>query len=112
VFDLPSEKMIDIQREVIKNDMDYNKIAPINQFNEPTMSVSANCPNLIMSLANHRTVVNTKNEGTEKEAEVYKDHSDAMRIGRAGIADHRYKDPKQANRMISPIMGSGGGFFG
>jgi hypothetical protein len=95
VFELPPVKMIDIQREVIKNDMNYNKLVEVSQFNEPTFSIAPRCQNLRMSMKNHRLDIDKNGEAKEKESEKFKDFSDALRIGRAGLHDFQYQDPAQ-----------------
>jgi hypothetical protein len=89
VFNLPNEKIIDIQKNNIIKDLQYNTIIPVNSFNEPSLFISSKCQNLIMSLKNHRL-----EEQTEKEAEKYKDASDTMRILYATIHDIRFEDPQ------------------
>jgi hypothetical protein len=68
--------------------MQYNKLMPICDANEPSAFVSGNCRNLIQGLLNHRCI-----ENSEKEDETYKDFSDSYRIGRAGIVDCQWRDP-------------------
>jgi hypothetical protein len=80
-FSCPQPKIIDIQREKILTAMRYNKGAPINEFNQPNFYVAPWCRNLIQSLKFHRTI-----EKSEKEDPKYKDFSDALRVGFAGMA--------------------------
>lgn len=77
---LPEIKKLDAQRETIHADMLYNQHQERNAFNEPSFSVSPRCKNVITSLLNHRL-----EEDTDKEDEKFKDPSDALRIGYAGI---------------------------
>jgi phage terminase large subunit len=107
-FELPPEKMIDIQRERIKADMEYNKLLPISQFNEPTFSVAPRCQNLIASLKNHRLEIDKQGETKEKESEKYKDFSDALRIGYAGLHDFKYRDPNTKETSLSQYFPTGG----
>lgn len=95
VFSLPPEKQIDIQRQVIQSFMEYNTFAPVNEFNKPRFSVDPKCKNLILSLKNHRLEEDPhrKGEMKEKEAEKYKDFSDALRIGSAII--EKYESPNK-----------------
>jgi hypothetical protein len=86
LFDCPAEKMIDAQRNQITEQMKYNKMLDIGEFNEPEEYVFPRCRNLIQSYQNHRC-----EEGSEKEDEKYKDPSDARRILNAGIANWKYK---------------------
>lgn len=91
-FMMPREKIIDGQREVIRTDMSYNKLMPIGPFNQPGFSVDPRCRNMIAALTHHRL-----EEDKEKEAEKYKDFSDALRIDYAGINDIDYVKPGQNN---------------
>lgn len=93
LFELPSEKIIDIQRNVIKQDMQYNTLMEIGLYNQPTFYVSPRCKNLIQSLMNHRL-----EEDSEREDSRYKDFSDALRICYAGISTTRWQDPNPNKR--------------
>jgi len=88
LFQMPKERIIDIQRDVIHTDMLFNKLQSRSQFNEPSFSVSPSCRNLIASLTNHRL-----EEDSEKESEKYKDPSDALRINWAGFSNMEWEDP-------------------
>jgi phage terminase large subunit len=88
LLELPAIKILDAQREVLHSDMLWNQNAERNQFNEPSFSVSPKCKNVISSLLNHRLEAET-----DKEDERYKDPSDALRIGWAGIDE--WKDPEE-----------------
>lgn len=96
LFELPSEKIIDVQREVIKKDMQYNTLAEVNQYNQPSFYVSPRCKNLIQTLTNHRL-----EEDSEKESAKFKDFSDALRICYAGLATYRWVDPNPNKRAMS-----------
>jgi hypothetical protein len=87
LFDMPPERIIDVQRDAILMDMDYNKLMPLGPFNDPNLVVLPHCKNVRQTLANHRCV-----EGKEQEDDKYKDFSDALRITWAGMADCPYKD--------------------
>lgn len=110
LFNLPAEKMIDSQRQVLQKYMDYNKMAPINDFNRTRFSVDPKCQNVILSLKNHRLEDDPHRRGElkEKESEKYKDFSDALRIASSSI--ERYKSPiaKVKTRSYAPA----GGAFG
>jgi len=93
LLQLPDIKKLDSQREVIHADMLWNLHQERNQFNEPTFSVAPRCKNLISSLLNHRL-----EEDTDKEDEKYKDPSDALRIGYAGIQP--YEEPRENAREL------------
>ena len=100
LLDLPPEKTIDIQRQVITDDLFYNKHAPESEFNMPNLSIDPSCKNLIASLSNHRL-----EEGKEKESEKYKDFSDALRIMFAGLDSMRYKTKQVTQRRLPPRSG-------
>lgn len=90
LFNLPPEKMIDSQRQVIQKYMDFNTFAPINEFNMPRFSVDPKCKNVRLSLKNHRLQEDNARTGElkEKESEKYKDFSDALRIASASITKY------------------------
>lgn len=88
VLDMPAEKLLSTMKSVLGDELKYNKLIPIGEWNEPVALVHPRCKNLIQSLTNHRCI-----EGKEQEDETYKDFSDAWRIGRAGIVDNRWRDP-------------------
>jgi hypothetical protein len=90
IFDMPSEKIIDVQKDLIHKDFQYNHLVPITVHNEPNLFISPRCENLVEALKNHRL-----EEGSEREAEKYKDFSDTLRLTYATIADFRYNDPTQ-----------------
>lgn len=92
ILDMPAEKVIDVQRQVIVNDLSYNTHAPVSQFNEPALSIDPSCRNLITSLSNHRL-----EEGKEKESEKYKDFSDSLRLLYAGLSTMNYEKPTEEN---------------
>jgi phage terminase large subunit len=93
VFELPPEKIIDIQRDAIKKDMQYNRLVGISALNEPCFYVAPHCKNVIQSLKNHKL-----EEDSEVEQEKFKDFSDSLRIGWAGMACHPWVDPKPKQR--------------
>jgi hypothetical protein len=90
---LPPIKTLDAQRETIHADMLWNANQARSPFNEPSFSVSPRCKNVILSLQNHRL-----EEESDKEDERYKDASDALRIGYAGIDP--WKDPQAKDKPI------------
>jgi len=90
-FEMPAEKIIDVQRESIIRAMTYNKLVPIGDYNSPDLIVLPHCKNVRQSLLNHRCV-----EGEEKEDDKYKDFSDALRICFAGMQDEKWRDPTAA----------------
>lgn len=96
VFDCPDEKLIDVQKNSIVEDMRYNTLNPLTAMNEPSFSVEPSCNNLIDSLRNHRL-----EEDSEKEAEKYKDFSDAMKILWAIMAEWKYVDPEAKKKTTT-----------
>lgn len=92
LFNMPFEKIIDVQRDKIIQDMQYNTLLPISDYNMPNLYISPRCHNLIESLSNHRC-----EEDSEKESEKFKDFSDCARILYAGFSDIKYKDPSKVN---------------
>jgi hypothetical protein len=102
IFNLPNEKCIDVQRQNIIKDLQYNTLLPVSPTNEPRLFISARCKNLIASLKNHRC-----EENTEKENAKYKDFSDCARILYATIDNFEYQDPRLmvmdgANKFTDP----------
>jgi len=89
IFNLPNEKTIDIQRQNIIKDLQYNTLLPTSPTNEPRLFISARCKNLIASMKNHRC-----EENSEKENAKYKDFSDSLRLTYAILCDFEYQDPK------------------
>ncbi len=98
---LPNIKTLDAQREAIHSDMLWNTLQDRTPFNEPSFSVSPKCKNLIASLLNHRL-----EEESDKEDERYKDASDALRIGYAGILP--YEDPTEKPVLVHDLADYGG----
>lgn len=88
LFTRPREKIMDAQKDVIKKDLEWNRLVPISEFNEPAFSVDPSCRNTIMSFENHRL-----EESSESESEKYKEPSDVARIIWAGLNMFKYIDP-------------------
>lgn len=88
LFTMPAETTIDSQRQFIHKLMDYNKLAPMNVFNQPQFSVSKKCRNVTATLMSHRL-----EELSEKESEKFKDYSDAIRI-LFSVVD-KWRDPQK-----------------
>ncbi len=85
VLTMPKERVIDVQRDNIIDEMKYNHLIEISDFNTPMYFIMPWCKNVIQSLENHRC-----EEESEKEDEKYKDPSDALRILNAGMQDIDY----------------------
>jgi len=92
---MPAERIIDVQRDVITKDLQYNKLATINAFNEPNLFIAPWCTNMINSFKNHRL-----EEDSEKEAEKYKDFSDALRILYATIDGIKYRPAVEKKEAV------------
>lgn len=107
-FSMPREVKIDAQRPLIHQMMFYNKYAPISEYNQPQFSVAKKCVNMRMALKNHRMEDSTLRASGEKEAEKYKDMSDAMRIGFAAIEEYEKPVPVE-NPYEYGTMSSGSG---
>jgi hypothetical protein len=99
LFDMPPEHIIDVQRDAILMDMDYNRLMPMGPFNDPNLIVLPHCKNVRQTLANHRCV-----EGEEKEDDKYKDFSDALRITWAGMSQYKWSNPSPEKEVeYSPV---------
>lgn len=107
VFNKPAEKMIDVQRNVIREAMQYNQLIPIGIYNEPDYYVAPWCKNVIYTMRNHRL-----EDGEEKEREKTKDFSDVQRILWAGISDWNYIDPAPKPRQAVSINSGAFGWMG
>lgn len=94
---LPEVRRLDAQRESIHADMLWNAHQERSEFNEPSFSVDPKCKNLIASLLNHRL-----EEDSDKEDEKYKDPSDALRIGYAGIMPWENPESAIPKNFVSP----------
>jgi len=104
LFAMPLEKRMEAQRQLLQQDMTWNKHAPMSEFNEPSLYVSPRCRNVIASLTNHRL-----EDGTEKEAEKYKDPSDALRICCAGFQEIGYIGQQVARNNGITVLSVGRG---
>lgn len=82
---MPQERHIDEARDAIKMDMRYNMLAERSSINEPCLYVSKFCTNMVRALHLHRY-----EEDCERETETYKDFSDCLRIGYAGLGEYRW----------------------
>lgn len=108
VFLCPDERSIDAQGQRITADLEYNKLAEIGAINHPHLYIDASCKNTILALQNHRL-----EENREREAEKYKDFSDALKILYAGISTLSWEDPtKKTNALELPPPVVGGDWMG
>lgn len=82
---MPMEAHIDEAKDKLKADMRYNLLTERSSINEPCFYVSPKCTNTIRALTLHRY-----EEECERELETYKDFSDCLRIGWAGLGEYRW----------------------
>jgi hypothetical protein len=87
-FETPPEYMIDSQRDRIRGFLDWDRLIPLNAFNEPKMYVMSHCKNVIDALRFHRF----DKDGKEKEDPKRKDFSDAMKICMAIEQQYQHVD--------------------
>lgn len=86
----PEERIIDVQKDVIREASKYNEDIPICSINQSRLLVLPHCQNVKHTLLNHRN--NRDNTG---EDEKHKDFSDALRICFAGMSRVPWKDPTE-----------------
>jgi phage terminase large subunit len=96
-FECPWEKAIDMQRSNIVKDLQYNTLLALTSYNEPNLFIAPWCLNTIQSLKNHRL-----EEDSEKESEMYKDFSDALRICYAAMDNVTYKNASGQGQAPAP----------
>lgn len=101
-FDTPPFEQIAIQREKIREYLNYNDKMPINQFNEPKIFIMPHCTNTIRSFDRHHW-----EEGKEKESEDFKDPVDCARYFFAYVEKRGYQDPtlKKIAQPVRDLMG-------
>lgn len=85
---MPEERLIDVQRDVVRGLLNYNENIPICSINEPKIWVMPHCKNLIASLKGHRFDLDNKTESPK-----YKDPVDTLRIMLAGASKVDYLSP-------------------
>lgn len=90
-FNMPPERIIDIQRERILDKLRYNTLLPMNEFNQPGIYVAPWCRNIRQSLKFHRL-----EEKSERENDKYKDASDTLRICFAGMSGTSFFDERSS----------------
>jgi hypothetical protein len=103
IFQCPNVKAIDSQRMLIIQDLQINTLQDVGPMNEPSLFVAPWCHNLITSLTNHRLI-----DGSEEEDPKYKDFSDSLRIGYAGLGGYIYRDPRPETPEITPSFVTAG----
>jgi hypothetical protein len=94
---------------VIVQDLQVNTLAALSALNDASLFVAPWCKNMITSLKNHRLEMDSEEENAR-----YKDFSDALRIGYAGIDGHKWKDPipKPVYQTAYAGRSSGGSWMG
>jgi hypothetical protein len=97
-WEMPEERLIDVQRDVLRGLMHYNENIPICSINEPRIWVMPHCKNVIASLKGHRFDLDNKTESPK-----YKDPVDTLRILLAGASKVKYEDP-QAIGQEEPFL--------
>ncbi|MBN1294375.1 MAG: PBSX family phage terminase large subunit [Candidatus Latescibacteria bacterium] len=85
----PEERIIDVQKEIIREATKYNEEIPVCSINQSRFLVLPHCHNVKDTLLNHRN-----NRDNTAEDEKRKDFSDALRICFAGMSRYDWKDPK------------------
>jgi hypothetical protein len=71
---LPKREFIKAQRDTLRELMKYDKMLPVNESNKPHFYIMPHCLNMIRSFQRHFW-----DEGTEQEADRYKDAIDTAR---------------------------------
>lgn len=85
-FETPQEIIIDVQRDILRGLMDYNKeLGLIPGLNEPRFYVMPHCYNVIDSLEHHRVDNKSKSEDQKR-----KDPIDAIRITLATMEGYQH----------------------
>ena len=107
IFQCPNVKVIDAQRMLVTQDLQINTLQDVGPMNEPSLFIAPWCHNLITSLNNHRLI-----DGSEEEDPKYKDFSDSLRIGYAGIGGYTYSDPRPVIPEITPSFVTVGSYSG
>jgi hypothetical protein len=103
LFEMPVVTAIDAARSKINDDLKYNTLMHISQFNKPRFLINPCCKNTIDSLMNHRM-----EEDTVKEHDKYKDFSDTLRILYAGMYDLKYKTKDKPKHVYHAEHGRDG----
>ena len=85
----PQERVIDIQRDIIREALKINEGIPVCSINQPRLLVMPHCHNVIDSMLNHRYDMDNVTEDERR-----KDPSDALRITFAGMGRLPWKDPQ------------------
>ena len=84
----PKEKIIDVQKDIIREAMKINDKIPVCSINQSRLVVMPHCSNVIDSLTNHRYDMDNVTEDEKR-----KDPSDSLRICFAGMESYKWSDP-------------------
>ena len=105
-FTIPPAQLIEVQRDVIRKHLKFDKQLPVSAINEPDIYIMPHCENTIRMLERHYW-----DEDKECEAEKYKEGPDCMRFFFAGIGDYKYKIPQTTQEIaqkkkftVNPII--------
>lgn len=110
VFELPACEKIDVQRDVIRDLLRYNKDQPVNQYNKPRIFWMPHCENSIRCIERHYWDEEASRKGKEKEAERYKDFVDTIRYFFALIGEIKWiapELPKKKDALAEPVEMTG-----
>ena len=88
IFRCPKEARITAASGLIHSALQYDTLVPLSDNNEPSLFIAPWCKNIIQSMSHHRL-----EEDSEYEAQKYKDFSDALKIGFAGMQGVPYERP-------------------
>jgi hypothetical protein len=107
IFQLPPMERISVQRDRIRQFLNFERSMPVNQFNEPKMYWHPQCRNSIRAMERHSWVEGDK----EKECETFKDPVDCTRMFLAGLGNRGYigkepPAPKQDIKAEQKVMKS------
>jgi phage terminase large subunit len=98
---MPEERLIDVQRDVLRGLLNYNENIPICSINEPKIWIMPHCKNLIASIKGHRFDLDNKTESQK-----YKDPVDTLRILLAGASKVAYEDPSSKETEVPFLLNS------
>jgi hypothetical protein len=93
-FELPAAEKIEIQRDVIRDKLRYEKSLPVNQYNKPKIYWMPHCMNSIRAIERHYWDVPESGKDVEREAERYKDFVDTTRYLLSWLTDTGYETKK------------------
>jgi phage terminase large subunit len=97
----PQERIIDIQKDTIREAIKINDQIPICSINQSRLVVMPHCHNVIDSMINHRYDMDNVTEDEKR-----KDASDALRITFAGMSRVDWQDHVEMNKKKEFILNS------